>query len=45
MKMMVVVLDDEDYKDWKNPKRQNTFRDTYSSGSEEENSNSGIVKI
>ena len=44
MKLIVVVLDDEDYKDWKSTKKDKTFRDTYSSGSDDEPSDSEQLK-
>jgi cytochrome c oxidase subunit 2 len=37
MKLIVVVLDENNYKEWKSTKKDKTFRDTYSSGSEDGN--------
>jgi cytochrome c oxidase subunit 2 len=36
MKLIVVVLNKEEYKKWKSSKKDKTFRDTYSSGSDDE---------
>jgi cytochrome c oxidase subunit 2 len=40
MKLIIVVLNEANYKEWKSTKKVKTFRDTYSSGSEDENSDS-----
>jgi hypothetical protein len=39
MKLIVVVLNESNYKAWKKTKKDKTFRDTYS-GSEDKNSDS-----
>ena len=40
MKMIIVVLPKKEYKEWKISKQANTFRNTYSSGEDEEAANS-----
>ena len=40
MKMMVVVLDKNEFKQWEKSKQQNTFKDTYSAGESEDLANS-----
>jgi heme/copper-type cytochrome/quinol oxidase subunit 2 len=40
MKLIIVVLNEANYKEWKSTKKVKTFRDTYSAGSEDENSDS-----
>jgi len=40
MKMMVVVLDKNEFKQWEQSKQQSTFKDTYSAGESEDLANS-----
>ena len=40
MKMMVVVLDKNEFKQWEKSKQQSTFKDTYSAGESEDLANS-----